>query len=1200
MALEVLDLAEADAKAVSGGTAMTKVDVVSLLYAVSGCVMSKQSPDEDWAAQTGSDNSNMAQYFSQARKISAPIDITDSATLLSDAGTGLLVNNIGGTMTITNSPISIAANHEPDYTPITGTIDPDTMVDGAEAAMGTQTEGFVYNATGRNAYYRDAIGSGAAFWGKDTVVNLRSTDGTLVLSGTNSGSMAGTAYVGFGASLNVTNAVAYSAGQHLSNNLYNGTIHFKDAAAFSAGRVFSSDFWGGYQVFEDSIAEGGNVTDEPTTLVVKNSVYGNSIGGNGFASQYFENSILNVGGATFHNTTSLITDTGSLTLVNSQVNSTASTFLTADKGERVILTLVDSDIHMAEGSTLVQVNDYTSINNVREGFSEKLFNGEAEIYLYGDNTITTLDGTLTAQVADSAKLTIYGDVKNAAGEDLEIPGATIVREGYGTLTVKSNAQENNLYVINGALALTESVRYDKYSGVHITEKADISAPEGKAVVMTVDGVQVASVYSYSWEQQAMGPGGGGVSTKTVDCTIPADTYTGNVVLEVVDLVSDIYDSHGSQTEQFMTVALSIGEDGVVAGQSAVSALVGVNYTGTKASGGTITSTGDYFGGIRVGGDAEYLIENITFDLTGNGGNDFTGIGAAVAAVDNAKVTVRNCKIVTSGALRGAFFAGDNAELLVENCTVETRSLWSESDPDVLAEADIPTAGMSVPPAGLGVYGNNRSTNVVDTANVTYKNCTIKADSWGAMGSDDISAAPEEPVYMTLTGCTIEVENAGYGAYAIGYIWDVLDDTDIIADNGMGVIVAAEGSARLTNHSTITSNRFGIVTHQGMGSVSNIVVTGGTSISAKNTGILVKERATNIEISDGATISSKDGVLIQAVVNDDKGAGSLMGGEVIDIAVKDVQLQGDVLQSLPDVPMEIALSGASITGAVSMATPTFLNGGNAGSGVEDRYDVGIITANKLEAVKDTQLNLTLADGSVWTVTEDSYLTSLTLDDEDALRGTGTVHTAALTVDGRDYADGTYTLNGVTVVVEKFDFSISFTDVADDAWYAEAVAFVVDKELFNGTSDTTFSPMTNMSRSMLATVLYRLAGSPMVMEPAEFPDVEAGAWYTDAVAWASANDVVKGIDGGLFGTTNDVTRQEIATMLYRYAQKNGRDVSASKDLSAFSDGASTADWALQAMQWAVAEGLIEGSGGRIMPTAAATRAEVATILMRFCQL
>lgn len=178
--------------------------------------------------------------------------------------------------------------------------------------------------------------------------------------------------------------------------------------------------------------------------------------------------------------------------------------------------------------------------------------------------------------------------------------------------------------------------------------------------------------------------------------------------------------------------------------------------------------------------------------------------------------------------------------------------------------------------------------------------------------------------------------------------------------------------------------------------------------------------------------------------------------------------------------------------------------------------------------------------------------------------------------------------------------SFSDVPSGSWYAEAVDFVVGAGLFNGTSATTFEPLTNMSRSMLATVLYRLAGEPAVSGAADFTDVAAGTWYSDAVAWAAANGVVTGYGNGLFGTNDNVTRQEMAAMLYRYAALMGYDTSASEALSSFQDGASTASWAQEAMQWAVAEGLIQGSNGLLNPTATATRAEVATILMRFCQL
>ena len=440
---KIAELASALGVAAPADGAMSKVEVVTLLHAASKYIQSKTSPDETWAAQTGSDYSNMVQFYNgEFYKTPVITSAADAipASLISAEGSALLVNN-AGTITITNKTVSLTGNSDKAADFIGKTTDANVLIDGAEAAMGTSDVGFVYNATARNAFYRDGIGSAMAIWGKNTVVNLRSTDGSLVIDGEASGSaypagtMAGTVYVGFGATLNVTNAVAYSSSQHLTNILYNGSVHFKDAAAFGSGRVYSSDFWGGYQVFEDSIATGGSVTDEPTTLVVKNSVYGNSVGGNGFASQYFENSILNVGTAAFQNTTSLITDAGSLTLVNSVVNNSSDTLASSTKGERVIVTLVDSEINMPGGNVLAKVDNYTTLNKIREGLSDSgLFDGEMIIELYGDNTIITSDGTLTAAIAEGGSLTVCGSIVDASGKAITIPGVT-VKEGSGTLTV---------------------------------------------------------------------------------------------------------------------------------------------------------------------------------------------------------------------------------------------------------------------------------------------------------------------------------------------------------------------------------------------------------------------------------------------------------------------------------------------------------------------------------------------------------------------------------------------------------------------------------------------------------------------------------------------------------------------------------------------------------------------------------------------
>ena len=474
---------------------MSKIDVVKLLYAARGCVQSKTSPDDTFAAQTGSEYSNMLRFYDvyHTPVITSASDAIPES-LISAAGSALLVNN-AGTINIHNKTVSLTGNSDDAAGIATTTQDPNVLVDGKEGAEGGKV-GFLYNATMRNAFYREGIGSAMAIWGKNSVVNLTSDNGTLVIDGEAKGSsypagtMAGTVYVGFGASLNVTNAVAYSSSQHLTNVLYNGNVHFKDAAAFGSGRVYSSDFWGGYQVFENSIATGGSVTDEPTTLIVKNSVYGNSVGGNGFASQYFENSILNVGTASFQNTTSLITDTGSLTLVNSKLNSTSGTFASSTKGERVIVTLVDSEIDMSKGNVLAKVDNYTTLNSQRPGFSDNgMFNGEMVIDLVGDNYITTSDGTLTATIAEGASLTIKGKVIDADGNDIDFSGITgvTVVPGDGVLKVERTA-----HALTYGEAADVIAALMKDSGVYYTIPSQVEGGRPTQVmVYTADDVYAA-------------------------------------------------------------------------------------------------------------------------------------------------------------------------------------------------------------------------------------------------------------------------------------------------------------------------------------------------------------------------------------------------------------------------------------------------------------------------------------------------------------------------------------------------------------------------------------------------------------------------------------------------------------------------------------------------------------------------------------
>ncbi len=183
------------------------------------------------------------------------------------------------------------------------------------------------------------------------------------------------------------------------------------------------------------------------------------------------------------------------------------------------------------------------------------------------------------------------------------------------------------------------------------------------------------------------------------------------------------------------------------------------------------------------------------------------------------------------------------------------------------------------------------------------------------------------------------------------------------------------------------------------------------------------------------------------------------------------------------------------------------------------------------------------------------------------------------------------------VEAAKLTMNFADVTEANWFYEAVKFVYEAGLMNGESDTLFKPQGNLNRAMLVTILYRLENQPEVTESNKFTDVAAGQWYTEAVIWASANGIVNGYEDGTFKPTANVSREEMAAMLMRYADFKGVDTAATKDISGYKDANQVASWAQQNMAWANSAGLIQGDeNNNLNPQGKATHAEAATILMR----
>lgn len=197
----------------------------------------------------------------------------------------------------------------------------------------------------------------------------------------------------------------------------------------------------------------------------------------------------------------------------------------------------------------------------------------------------------------------------------------------------------------------------------------------------------------------------------------------------------------------------------------------------------------------------------------------------------------------------------------------------------------------------------------------------------------------------------------------------------------------------------------------------------------------------------------------------------------------------------------------------------------------------------------------------------------------------------------------TLNRNTTVYAKWDKQKTpsvknpFTDVKPGDWFYDDVMFVYEKKLMMGTSSTLFSPNEAATRAMLATILWRMEGSPVPKSSAGYSDVPTGQWYSDAIAWATEKGIFEGYGNGTFGPNDPITREQLAAIFYRYASHKGYDTSAVGSLEQFSDKDKASAWALDALKWAIGSGLMNGKGDTLDPTGTATRAEIAAMLHRF---
>jgi len=578
----------------------------------------------------------------------------------------------------------------------------------------------------------------------------------------------------------------------------------------------------------------------------------------------------------------------------------------------------------------------------------------------------------------------------------------------------------------------------------ISEGAEVKAPEGKNLTLTIDGVE-----------SPIAPG----------------TYKGDIVLTPTEDIPVSVTGMATITYHFRT-AVYIENGKYVPEKSVAAAVVGGTVTDTAATDVSITSVNEKFNGIIVTGDepATYSIVNPVISFTGNGMNDFAGFGAAIMTEGKAEVTIDNAKINNQGAVRTAVWVGgdstttiNNSEIEVKNGTLPEDYGWSWTVGGSTNNRDV----MMEVPWMLGLVGNCRATNVLANGTANYNNTHVKAQAWGVLSTDAVRNTT-----LNATGCHLETVESGYGSYADGANNTFSDCVFDVNDYGL---IMTGGTGHFTDGTVVNSGRFGVMSHRGAGTVT---IDEGSVFNTKKAVLQVKS-GTPTFIVDGAELNSESGVLFEAILNDDPntnfggggattsgdgvtsggmggpgargtapgpdtgmpggsgempeggmppqggmpgGTGGMQGGGsgAVTVVYKNTTLTGDTVTSMTsERDVEVSLENATLTGAITTAAAVHARGPN-GEELVMQDDpslyklIGEVKHTYGVSEDEFGIKVTLDGSSTWVVNKTSYLTGLTIAEGAVITGPEDAE-VTLMVNGKKTAIEAGTYEGKIVIV-----------------------------------------------------------------------------------------------------------------------------------------------------------------------------------------
>jgi hypothetical protein len=816
----------------------------------------------------------------------------------------------------------------------------------------------------------------------------------------------------------------------------------------------------------------------------------------------------------------------------------------------------------------------------------------------------TLDGdNHTVTVAEDGKC-LFGYVRHAYIKNLNIYGKQIA--GYGLVEhYDVDYGPTAKYSDYTALGYPLTVEID-----HVTLKSGTKTQKAGFIGGFGSGSNMVNIYDciaesdviigYDKDQSGIGSFAGSFNGSIANCVSYATVYGVN---NVGGLIGAKGQSMG--INMFMDCAF---HGTVEATGNNVGGIVGSGYTSASApntpcitiqncyADGSVTGL-DYVGGIFGGEPASkqcwangigYIQNNYfvgTVNGTKNGGADYVGgVIGYMNSLDRYNVISNNYYVEGCGATKGIGGVG------AVDLTTTTR--YNRSDDPTGADADKLVKSVTSTSLTDGTLldalnaGKNSSGNwIQDTSypifgnndHLLYLTVTDHKSTYSGGDAIDMSSAVVTGIYSDGTTKTIDPEDVtvtGFNSDVKNYI-----TVTVTYDNHFVLL-----ELRIKNNADYDGN---------VASAKELV-SGNTyhvNMSAANT-----ENNVKIKIEEAISSLDLNGVNYAVAMDSITPA---VAGTADNSTVTDGSFSATVTLSKGTATDIVVITG-SITATSYDYSNDLTSAKNAVKGMS--YNVPQTLASSVDALKaEIEKKIAALDlnGVDVVVAIDDFTAAVAGTENDKPGNDGSFE-ATVTLTGGTFSDAVAISGKIKATAFPTNWSEKFVDVVKDSWYYDSVAYALAHELFNGVSDSSFDPSGSMTRAMLVTVLYRIENEPDVSGTNNFSDVEAGEWYTNAVIWAAGQQIISGYGDGIFGTNDRITREQMATILYRYAQLKELDVTKTSSLSEYSDANQISSWALDAMKWCVAEELIYGiDSTTLSPQGYASRAQVATILMRFLE-